>query len=154
MLILTTWSQTYHSCFPLFDVDHLEIANCSNLTIVFFPLGNFGQSLCIRSCHEDLILTRKSHNCAGIAFIQGDPARGSELSEQTLLPSVNSRWFECQFQFGRLANLRSLAKNLASANTFIGSVKPIRTQDFLKKITADHWSDFIFKDTFKRKVHL
>ena len=55
-----------------FDVDHLEIANCSNLTIVLYPLGMFGQALCIRSCHEDLILTRKSHNCAGIAFIQGN----------------------------------------------------------------------------------
>ena len=58
-------------CFPLFNVDHLETANCSNLTIVFYPLDNFGQALCIRSCHEDLILTRKSHNCARIAFIQG-----------------------------------------------------------------------------------
>ena len=68
---------------PLFDVDHLEIANCSNLTIVFYSLGNFGQALCIRSCHEDLILTRKSHNCAGIAFIQGESAGGSKLIEQT-----------------------------------------------------------------------
>ena len=31
-----------------------------------YPLGNFGQALCIRSCHEDLILIRKSHNCFGI----------------------------------------------------------------------------------------
>ena len=60
--------------FSLFDVDHLKIANCSNLTTVFYPLGNFGQALCIRLCHEDLILTRKSHNCSGIAFIQGDSA--------------------------------------------------------------------------------
>ena len=72
---------------PLFDADHLEIANCSNLTIVFYPLGNFGQAFCIRSCHEDLILTRKSHNCAGMSFIQGDSAGGSELTEQTLLVS-------------------------------------------------------------------
>ena len=84
MLILATWSQTFHSYFPLFDVDHLKIANCSNLTIVFYPLGNFGQALCIRSCHEDLILTRKSHNCSGIAFIQGDSAGGSKLIEQTI----------------------------------------------------------------------
>ena len=60
----------------LSDVDNLEIANYSNLTTVFYPLGNFRQALCIRSCHEDLVLTRKSHNCphncAGIAFIQGD----------------------------------------------------------------------------------
>ena len=61
---------------PLFDADHLKIANCSNLTIVFYPLDNFGQALCIRSCHEDLILTRKSHNRGGIAFIQGDSAGG------------------------------------------------------------------------------
>ena len=81
MLILATSSQTFHSYFPLFDVDHLKIASCSNLTIVFYPLGNFGQA----SCHEDLILTRKSHNCSGIAFIQGDSAGGSKLIEQTLL---------------------------------------------------------------------
>ena len=86
MLILATSSHTSHSYFPLFDADHLEIANCSNLTIVFYLLGNFGQALqCIRSCHEDLILTRKSHNCAGIAFIQGNSADGSKLIEQTLL---------------------------------------------------------------------
>ena len=84
MLILATSSQTFHSYFPLFDVDHLKIANCSNLTIVFYPLGNFGQALCIRSCHEDLILTRKSHNCSGIAFIQGESAGGSKLIEQTI----------------------------------------------------------------------
>ena len=65
-------------------VDHLKIANCANLTIVFYPLGSFGQSLCIRSFYEDLILTRKSQSCAGIAFIQGDSAGGSKLSEQTL----------------------------------------------------------------------
>ena len=84
MLILATSSQTFHSYFPLFDVDHLKIANCSNLIIVFYPLDIFGQALCIRSCHEDLILTRKNHNCSGIAFIQGDSAGGSKLIEQTL----------------------------------------------------------------------
>ena len=61
------------------------MANCSNLTIVLYSLDNFGQALCIRSCHQDLILTRKSHNCAGIAFIQEDSAGGSKLIEQTLL---------------------------------------------------------------------
>ena len=69
---------------PLFDADHLEIANCFNLATVFYPLENFGQALCIRLCHEDLILTRKSHNCPGIAFIQGDSAGGSVMIEQTL----------------------------------------------------------------------
>ena len=54
------------------------------LIIVFYLLGNSGQALCIKSCREDLILTRKSHNCAGIAFIQGDSAGGSKLIEQTL----------------------------------------------------------------------
>ena len=29
-------------------------------------------------------MTRKSHNCAGTAFIQGDSAGGSKLIEQTL----------------------------------------------------------------------
>ena len=85
-LILATSSQTFHSYFPLFDVDHLKIANCS------LPLGNFGQALCIRSCHEGLILTRKSHNCFGIAFIQGDSAGGSKLIEQTIM----TRRFTCR----------------------------------------------------------
>ena len=84
MLILATWSQASHSFFPLFNVDHLKITNCSDLTIVFYSLGKFGQALWIRSCHEDVILTRKSHNCAGITFIQGDSAGGSKLIEQTL----------------------------------------------------------------------
>ena len=48
-------------------------------------MDNFGQALCIRSCHEDLILTRKTHNCSGIAFIQGDSAGGSKLIEQSIL---------------------------------------------------------------------
>ena len=89
MLILATSSQTFHSYFPMFDVDHLKITNCPNLTIVFYPLGNFGQVLCIRSCHENLIMTRKSHNCSGIAFIQGDSdsAGGSKLIEQTVMKS-------------------------------------------------------------------
>ena len=46
--------------------------------------GNFWQALCVRSCHEDLIFTRKSHNCSGNAFIQRDSAGGSNLIEQTL----------------------------------------------------------------------
>ena len=74
--------------FPLFDVDLLEIANCSDITIVFYPLGSFGQALCTRSCHEDLLLTWKSHNCAKIAFIQGESAGDSKLSEQTLADVV------------------------------------------------------------------
>ena len=79
MLIIVKSSQTFYSYFPLFDVDHRKIAK---LLIVFYPLGNFGQALRIKSCYEDLILTRKSHNCSGIAFIQGDSAGGSELIEQ------------------------------------------------------------------------
>ena len=65
--------------------ENLEIANCS---IKHFPLllGDFGQALLIRSCHKDVILTRKSHNCAGTAFVQGDTAGGSKLIEQTLKP--------------------------------------------------------------------
>ena len=31
-----------------------------------------------------MILTRKSHNCTGTAFAQGDSAGGSKLIEQTL----------------------------------------------------------------------
>ena len=91
MALISLLSQASHSFFPLFHVDRLEIANCSNLTIVFYPLGNFGQALLIRSCHEDVILTRKSHNCDGIAFTQGDSAGGSKFMEQTLqLLLINS----------------------------------------------------------------
>ena len=32
-----------------------------------------------------MILRRKSHNCAETAFVQGDSAGGSKLTEQTLL---------------------------------------------------------------------
>ena len=66
----------------LLPSDHLS---CSNLTIVFYPLGNIGRALCIRLCHEDLILTIKSHNCSGIVFILGDSAGDSKLIEQTIL---------------------------------------------------------------------
>ena len=55
-----------------------------NRKLLFCLLGNFGQALCIKSCHEDLILTRISHNYAGIGFIQEGSAGGSKLSEQTL----------------------------------------------------------------------
>ena len=44
-----------------------------------------------RSCHEDLILTRKSHNCSGIAFTHGGTAGGSKLIEQTLPCSQYSK---------------------------------------------------------------
>ena len=52
--------------------------------MVFYFLGDFGQALWIRSCHEDVILRSKSHNCAGTAFVQGDSASGSKLTEQTI----------------------------------------------------------------------
>ena len=87
-----SWKTAFNvnDCHVISDISQLlppvpsGIANCSDLTIVFYPLGNFGQALCIRSCHEDLSLTKKSHNCAGIAFIRGDSAGGSKLTEQTL----------------------------------------------------------------------
>ena len=102
----------HFSYFPLFDVDHLKIANCSNLTIVFYPLGNFGQTL----CHEDLILTRKSHSCSGIAFIQGESAGGSKLIEQTLIYCSSPTQIACtglvystarEGQDGRLCDISS-----------------------------------------------
>ena len=88
MLRQATASQTFHSYFFLFDFDHLKIAHCYNLTTVFYPLDNFGQALCTRLCNEDLILTRKSHNCSGIASIQGNSAGGSKLIEQTIGTNV------------------------------------------------------------------
>ena len=82
--ILATWSQTSHSCLPPFDIDHLEIANFPNESIVYYFLGNFEKALFIRSCHEEVILTRKWHNWAGTAFIQGDSTVGSKLIGRTL----------------------------------------------------------------------
>ena len=63
-----------------FDIDDLEIGKCSIKVLSFTFLGDFGQALLIRSCHEDVILTRKSHNCAGTAFVQED----SKLIDKTL----------------------------------------------------------------------
>ena len=37
-----------------------------------------------------MILKRKSHNCAGTAFVQGDSADRSKLIEQTLNIGVNN----------------------------------------------------------------
>ena len=73
---------------PRFNVDNLEIANCPNLSIVCYFWGDVGQELFTRSCYEDVILTKKSHNCAGTAFVQGDSAGGSKLIEQTLRAAV------------------------------------------------------------------
>ena len=70
---------TSHSCFSLFDINYLEIANCSNKSIVFYLYCDFLQALFVRSCHEDVILTKKSHNCTGTAFFQGNSAGGSRL---------------------------------------------------------------------------
>ena len=36
-------------------------------------------------------LTRKSHNCAGTVFVQGDSAGGSKLTEQTLTAAVTAK---------------------------------------------------------------
>ena len=47
-------------------------------------MGDLGQALFIRSCHEDVIFIRNSHNCAGTVFVQGDSVGGSKLAEQTL----------------------------------------------------------------------
>ena len=58
-----------------------RVKNCS---CSLYPLGNIGQALCIRSCNQDLIFTRKSYNSAGTALIQRDSATGSKLIGQTL----------------------------------------------------------------------
>ena len=47
-------------------------------------LGDLGHALFMRSCHEDVIFTRKSHDCAGTEFVQEDSAGGSKLIEQAL----------------------------------------------------------------------
>ena len=84
-LTLAIWFQTYRSCVPLFHIDNLEIANYSSKNIVFNFLGDFGQAMWMRSCHEDMILIRRSHNCTGTACVQGDSASCSNLTEQTLI---------------------------------------------------------------------
>ena len=69
------------------DDDDLQIANCSikSLSFTFWAiLGNFGQAMLIRSCHEDVIFARKRHNCSGTAFVQGGSAGSSKLIEYTL----------------------------------------------------------------------
>ena len=62
----------------------------SSFTILFKYFIQLVLSSFIRSCHEDLILTRKSNSCAGIAFILGDSVGGSKLIEQTLLINTES----------------------------------------------------------------
>ena len=57
---------------------------CSNSSIVYYLPGDFGQALFVSCCHEDAISTRKSHSCAGTAFVQGNSTGGSKLIEQTL----------------------------------------------------------------------
>ena len=69
---------------PPFEIDHLEIVNYCTLGIVYYLLGDLGQALFIRSCHENVILARKMGNWAGTAFSQGDSAGGSKLIEQSL----------------------------------------------------------------------
>ena len=61
---------------PPVQIDDLEIANCSITALSCTVAGDFGQALLIRSCHEDVVSTRKSHNCAETAFVQGDSAGG------------------------------------------------------------------------------
>ena len=79
---------------PLCDIDHLDMANFSNLDIVFYLLGDFGQALFIRSCLEDLILTRKSHNCSVTAFVHsGDSAGGSKLIKRILLEMMSKYFY-------------------------------------------------------------
>ena len=75
---------------PLFYVDHLEIANCSNLSTVYYLLGDFGRELFIGPCHEDVVLTRKSHSCDRTAFVSGNSAGGSKLKKQALQHLVMS----------------------------------------------------------------
>ena len=47
--------------------------------MVYNLLGDLGQALFIRSCHEDVIFTKKSNN-VGTAFVQGDSVVGSKLT--------------------------------------------------------------------------
>ena len=74
-----------------------------------------------------MILTRKSHNCAGTAFVQGDSAVGSNLIEQILPFTIKSYRFECNdssacsetnmahyFAFGYI-----FAKKLTPENCFL-----------------------------------
>ena len=65
-------------------VSYWQSWNYYSKSIVFYFLGEFGQLLWIWSRYEDVIL-RRSHNCAGTAFVQWDSAGDSNLTEQTLI---------------------------------------------------------------------
>ena len=69
---------------PRFIPTNLEVANCSDLSNVYYFLGDFGLALFIRLYLEDVVFVRKDYNCYGTVFVQGDFAGGSELTEQTL----------------------------------------------------------------------
>ena len=57
---------------PLFEIGYLEMANCFYLSTVYYHvLGNFEQTLCIRSCNEDVIFAKKSNYCTGSALFRG-----------------------------------------------------------------------------------
>ena len=48
-------------------------------------MGDVGQTSSIRSCTEEMFFfSRESHNCAGVAFVQGDSVDGSKLIDITI----------------------------------------------------------------------
>ena len=80
-------------------------------------------------------MTRKSHNCVGIAFIQGDSAGGSKLIEQTIPlregeeEGVGSNTFQVPF-LELFVHSRSYFSNLLSAQGPILKFLTILDQNF------------------------
>ena len=85
MLILATWSQTSHSCFPLSDVDHLEIENCSNLPLSFTLWAISGNHCLQDHAMKIWFWQERAIIVLGLHSFRGDSAGGSKLIEQTLI---------------------------------------------------------------------
>ena len=58
-----------------------------------------------------MILTKKSHNCAGTAFVQGDSEGGSKLSEQTKSSRLKIKLSECHRGPGKTQKTQNAISN-------------------------------------------
>ena len=102
--------------------------------------------MCIRSCHEDLILTRKSHNCAGITFIQGNSADGSKLIDFTckLQKMLSQPKVNLFCVFGRIEQMRILRlKQAESENKYLRYIWLIYFVSERKKYKTWHFASIL-----------
>ena len=84
------WTKKDHFFFQVLIEVFFQVLSKVFFQVLSKVLGNLGQALFIKSCDEDVIFTRKSHNFTGTAFVQGDSVGGSKLTEQTLNSSCRS----------------------------------------------------------------